>query len=206
MNLHRQTNERGFTLVEVLIALFIFSLISVGATTALTSSLRGQAQMSERLDDISDLDTMRGLIKSDMASLTLQQRRDPFGGYEPYVLQADGQVLFDFTRSGRSNPLGDPRGDLQHITYLFEDGALIRRSFAQMNPAPQSTYVDRVLLNGLSKLDLGFLTFASDLGLTTERDDVRLAADQPSDFLNVLKLDMEFETGETLTQYFEVGS
>jgi len=31
--------ERGFTLVEVLIALFIFSLISVGATTALTSPM-----------------------------------------------------------------------------------------------------------------------------------------------------------------------
>lgn len=206
MSARIKTNELGFTLVEVLIALFIFSIISVGATTALMSSLRGQAQMSDRLDDISELETMRGLIKSDMASLELYQRRDAYGGFEPYVIQADGQVLFDFTRSGRSNPLGDPRGDLQHITYLFEDGNLIRRSFSHINPAPQSSYIDRVLLTGLSKVDLGFLTFASDLGLTIEQNDVRLAAGQPSDFLNALKLDMEFDTGETLTQFFEVGT
>jgi len=87
--------QRGFTLVEVLIALFIFSLISVGATSALTSSLRGQTQMQERLDEISDLENMRALVRGDMASVILRTRREPYGNIEPYVMQSGGETLLD---------------------------------------------------------------------------------------------------------------
>lgn len=200
-----QKREYGFTLVEVLIALFIFSLISVGATTALTSSLRGQAQMQERLGEISELETMRALIRSDMASLTLRQRREAYGNIEPYVLRADGQELLDFTRTGRSNPMSEPRGDLQRITYRFEDGNFIRRSFSQVNPAPQSGYVDRILLSELTRVDLDFEYFDSKLNLDITLRDVRLEPGRPAPNLKVLKVDIEFQQGETLTQYFELS-
>lgn len=206
MNTPARKTEHGFTLVEVLIALFIFSLISVGATTALTSSLRGQTQMEERLEDISSLESLRSLIRSDMANLILRQNRDALGGVEPFVLRADQQALLEFTRAGRSNPMGEPRGDLQRVSYHFEDGQLIRRSFSHVNPAPQSAYSDRVLLSDISRVDVGFETFNASLGLSSILNDVRLEADQPSDFLKSLKVDIEFETGETLTQYFEVGT
>ena len=39
-------NQRGFTLVEVLVSLFIFSIISIGATIALTQSLKTKEQLA----------------------------------------------------------------------------------------------------------------------------------------------------------------
>lgn len=206
MSARSHENEHGFTLVEVLIALFIFSLISVGATSALTASLRGQNQMEERLEEISSLETMRGILRGDMANLHFRQVRDAYGGNEPYVLRADQQDLLLFTRSGRSNPLGDPRGDLQRVSYHFENGNFIRRSFAQVDPAPQSGYTDRILLSGLSRVNIGFERFVATLGITSTLDNVRLEAGQSADFLNALKVEIEYETGETLTQFFEVKS
>lgn len=199
---HKQS---GFTLIEVLIALFIFSLISVGATSALTSSLRGQNQMQQRLEGISEIENMRALIRGDMASLILQPRREAYGNSEPYVLRADGQVLLDFTRTGRSNPMDDARGDLQRVIYVVEDGHFIRRSFSQFSPAPQSGQIDRVLLSSISRSELDFVYVPSEFSLEVALPDIRLEAGQPADKLKAIKLDLEFETGGTLTQYFEVG-
>ena len=101
-----QRGQAGFTLIEVLIAMFIFSLISVGATSALTSSLRGKAVMNERLDAISEIETARAIMRSDFAHIQLRQTRDAYGGVSPYGLSGGIEELINFTRSGRMNPGG----------------------------------------------------------------------------------------------------
>ena len=204
------TNQRGFTLVEVLIALFIFSLISVGATSALTSSLRGQAQMEDRLGEISNLENMRALMRSDMASLTLRERREAYGNVEPYVLQSGGEILLDFTRTGRSNPAGEPRGDLQRAAYLFKGGHLIRRSYAQINPAPQSGYVDRILVKNVADAKMQLVTYNPALSVESYIEGYALQIEKSeTDNINkakgALRLLLTLENGDTLTQYFELG-
>lgn len=210
MSLRQSHAEDGFTLVEVLIALFIFSLISVGATSALTASLRGQAQMEERLGEVSNLENMRALMRSDMASLILRERREPYGNVEPYVLQSGGDVLLDFTRTGRSNPAAQPRGDLQRAAYLFKDGQLVRRSYAQINPAPQSGHIDRVLVENVADAKMQLVTFNSALSVETYVEGYALQIEKSEiDRLikakTALRLLLTFENGDTLTQYFELG-
>ncbi len=194
----------GFTLVEVLIALFIFAIISVGATSALTASLRGKTQMNTHLQQVSKLENMRALLRSDMASIALVQRREPYGNPEPYILKSSGDMLLDFTRTGRSNPGGlSKRGELQHVAYVFEQGQLIRRSFSQINPAPQSGHIDRVLMEGLARAELQFFSHTNGYGLYLEQ--ISLQPEQPTNLLRAVKLELELDTGETLTQYFELS-
>ena len=198
--------QRGFTLVEVLIALFIFSLISVGATSALTSSLRGQTQMQERLDEISDLENMRALVRGDMASVILRTRREPYGNIEPYVMQSGGETLLDFTRTGRSNPMGDPRGDLQRIAYLFQDGQFIRRSYSQVNPAPQSGHIDRILMSDIAEAKLQLVSYNSALSIESSLEGYALQIEKTDKVEGAIKLTLVLENEQTLTQYFEIGS
>lgn len=210
MILRHTKYERGFTLVEVLIALFIFSLISVGATSALTSSLRGQAQMEERLEAISGIENMRALLRADMASIILRERREPYGNIEPYVLQSGGETLLDFTRTGRSNPMGEPRGDLQRAAYIFKDNRLIRRSYAQINPAPQSGYTDRLLLNGVADAKMQLVTFNPALSVETYLEGYALQIEKAdvshtNKAEGAIRLILTLENGDSLTQYFELG-
>jgi general secretion pathway protein J len=208
----------GFTLVEVLIALFIFSLISVGATSALTSSLRSKAQMDTKLTEIAKIDSLRALVRADMASLVLRKRRGIYGGEEPEALKAGGEALLSFTRSGRSNPGGnDPRGDLQRVEYLFQGKQLIRRSYARVNPAPQTPFTDRVLMDGLKTASLSALGYFSASGAQAAEIELtrfavppggpmQIASAQGTLEIGAIKLTLIFENGDSLTQLFELPS
>jgi len=152
--------ESGFTLVEVLISLFIFSLISVGTMTALTQSLRGKDRLAASMEEINQLNAARAIIRSDMAALTLRISRDELGGINPYVLTTDGEALLSFTRRGKQNPSGiEKRGDLERVEYHFENDAFIRRSYAHENPAQEATSFDRVLIDNLQDTKLYAVTY-----------------------------------------------
>ena len=151
-------SDRGFTLVEVLVSLFIFSLISLGTMSAMTAALSGKAQLGEATDRINEIEMARALMKSDLASLTLYPSHDPYGNRNLYLISGGVDSLLTFTRTGRDNPGGlEPRGDLQRVSYLLEGGNFIRRTLPQINPVPQTQPIDRVLISGVSLARVDFL-------------------------------------------------
>ena len=167
--------EAGFTLVEVLISLFIFSLITAGTMTALTQSIRGKDRLAVSMEELNELNAARAIIKADMSTLTLRPSRDELGGLNPYVLTTDGEALLSFTRRGRENPSGiEARGDLERVEYHFEDGALIRRSYAHENPAQLPTKFDRTLLDDLKAVDVSAIGYGD--GRVINLEDFRIAA------------------------------
>ena len=60
-------SQRGFTLIEVLVSLFIFSIISIGASTALTQSLKTKEQLASVMDELSEINIARTIIKNDIS-------------------------------------------------------------------------------------------------------------------------------------------
>ncbi|NJM51807.1 MAG: prepilin-type N-terminal cleavage/methylation domain-containing protein [Sphingomonadales bacterium] len=65
---HRRPYQyNGFTLVELLVALFIFSLISLAGLTLLRSSADGQVAIKNRLAQHSDLVRTANLLEADLA-------------------------------------------------------------------------------------------------------------------------------------------
>ena len=212
-----ERKQSGFTLIEVLIAMFIFSLISVGATSALTSSLRGKAQMNERLSAISEIESARAIMRSDFSQIQLRQTRDPYGGLTPYLLSGGIEDLINFTRSGRINPGGlEERSEFQRVTYLFEEGNLIRRTLNQNNPAPQTESRDRILLSDLQAADMTFLVAAQQQSVAAgasydlaqdsfPKDTLLISPGQVTELPTRIMLELQFENGDELTQYFEVA-
>ena len=206
MFLKNSRKTAGFTLVEMLIALFIFSLISAGTMTALTGAISARGQVKQRLAEIGDVEVMRALIKSDMRHMILRENRDSFGAAEPLVLTGGyDDNLLTFTRSGRTNPGGlQKRGDVQRVSYIFEGGELIRRALPSENPAQIGEPIDRVLMRNLIDIDIEFIKNArTETFLAVKVADMALAADNPP--VELIRLRAEFKSGDILDQYFEVG-
>ncbi len=200
---HRQA---GFTLVEVLISLFIFALISVGTMMALTQSLEGKGRLRNAVTEINELNAARAIIRADITRLTLRPMRDELGGIMPYVLTTDGDALLTFTRRGAENPGGlEARGDLQRVEYHFENGNLIRRTLAHENPAQSPKTFDRILLDDLQDVKLRTMLYILDSFV--EMNGLRL---KPSAATNqkpkAVLLETTDDKGEVTRHIFELGT
>lgn len=152
-------NDSGFTLIEMLVSLFIFSLISAGTMAAMSSSLNMRERVNAGIDDLTQLQAARAIMRADFERISLRKRRDILGSFEPYVITTDGDALISFTRLGRENPGGlEPRGDAERVEYYFRDNALIRQSWPTANPNVSSEPRETILLNGLSSVSVEFLS------------------------------------------------
>ena len=204
MRAHRH-NDAGFTLVEVLISLFIFALISVGTMTALTQSLQGKDRLEGSMDKLNQLTAARAIMRADMSKLTLRQSRDELGGLNPYVLTTDGEALLSFTRRGHQNPSGlEQRGDLERVEYHFENGALIRRSYAHENPAQLAKTYDRILFDGLRNVKIRGMFYESNFIKGT--DALRLqAGSSDKRKMSAILFEITDSYGDLTNHFFEIN-
>ncbi len=160
------TSDAGFTLVEVLVSLFIFSLISVAGFIALSATLDARERSEARLDEIAPLVAMRRLMADDIAAITPRTNRDGLGGIIRTEEVAYTPGTLPLTRRARPNPGGEAaRGDLQRIEWRVQDGQLIRAFLPHENPALVEPPRDRVVLDGVESMRVEVL-FASGRRIT----------------------------------------
>ena len=169
-------NQRGFTLVEVLVSLFIFSIISIGATIALTQSLKTKEQLASAMDELSELNIARTIIKNDMSAITLRASRDQLGDKRPYSLFSDSTVLLSFTRRGLENPGGlEKRGDLERVNYVFEEDSLIRISYEHENPGQMPSTYRLVLLKNIEDIKIKGIKYENNSMIKVNNSDIRFS-------------------------------
>lgn len=152
-------NEDGFTLIEMLVSLFIFSLISAGTMTIMGSTIAVRDRVNQGMDALNRIQASRAIMRTDFERISLRARRDILGSFEPYVLTTDGESLINFTRLGRENPGGlEARGDAERVAYLFRDEKLIRQSWTTANPDVSTKPRETVLFDDLVSARIEFLS------------------------------------------------
>ena len=134
-----RTSEAGFTLVELLVALAIFALMSVAGVTLLRSATDTQLAVKDRLEVLSRGNRLYNALEGDLAQAVKRPVRDLAGQAVPAFIQSDPAVagsLFGFVRAGWSNFDESPRAGLQRISYTLDGGALKRVSWPMLDGAP----------------------------------------------------------------------
>ena len=154
-----QRTARGFTLLELLVAMFITALMLALGYGALTEVIRQRASVSDQQQQLAQLQRAVRTIVQDFAQLSARPVRDVLGrGVEP-ALRADrrGTELVALTRGGRIIPPGTQQPTLQRIEYELRDQALVRRVWPALERTQSSTPRQRVLLQGVRSVELRFL-------------------------------------------------
>jgi len=156
-------SESGFTLVEILVALLVMSILAAAGTAMLVQTLAARDQIAERTEAVKALELSRALLKSDLGQAAMRPTRSAFGGAGGLFFDGgvtadgDGDRLIAFVRRGWENPGAiERRSSLQTVIYSLEDGALIR--LTRTRPDPYQTTPERrqVLLEGVSEARVEF--------------------------------------------------
>lgn len=160
---YSQCNERGFTLLEVLIAIAIFSVISMASFSIFQTVLNSDTVTKERTDRINELQRGFLIIERDMIQIARRSMRlngeAPLGAF----LHTDnesfssGEKGIAFVRNGWTNPgLLLPRSDMQSVAYRLNDNVLERLHFNFVDAVLGEEPKVRPLITQVEKLDFEF--------------------------------------------------
>lgn len=149
---------RGFTLLELLIAIAIFALLGLGTYRMLDSVL--QTDKVTRAHELQLRELVRGMaaFERDLLQVLPRAVRDPFGDPRAALLgeAADSPVL-ELTRNGWRNPLGQPRSSLQRVRWQLSGEQWQRHYWAVLDQAQDSQPQVQQALDGVTQLQLRYL-------------------------------------------------
>ncbi len=139
--------EAGFTLVELVVALFVFGLLAAAGVALLSFSVRAQGAAGDRLDEIAAIRRVSAIMTADLAQAAPRVSRAPSGAVQVAFFGSSGgsrQLALAFIRRGWENPYGAPRASLQKVQYRLVDDRLERRTAPMLDgaePGPPATII-----------------------------------------------------------------
>jgi len=160
---NRLSRVKGFTLLEVLIAIAIFSVISLASFTIFDTVLTGEESSKQRTERLNEL--QRGFLVIERDLLQIARRTVRVNGEAPLTgflhtdsnsFLSDNQAI-GFVRNGWTNPgLLLPRSDMQSVAYQLNDEVLERVHFNFVDPVMGEEPKVRPLISGVSELKFDF--------------------------------------------------
>lgn len=150
--------QSGFTLLEIIIAVGIFAVVSALAYGGLNTILRSSEKTEEASKQLESLQLAMSVIQQDLSQITDRPIRNEYGEKEGAVVSPGtfGRLI-SFTRRGWKNPAERPRSTLQRVAYLLEDNQLIREYWPQLDAAPGVETIKLPLLEGVTEIKFRFL-------------------------------------------------
>ena len=138
---------RGFTLIEVMLAIAITAFVALLAYNGLSASITAAEQHQQQAQQLADIQLPLTVMERDIRHAVNRPIKDEYG---ETVTALSGGALNDYllilTRRGWDNPRALPRGELQRVRYILENDELWRESWSVLDRMSEEGGQQRTLL------------------------------------------------------------
>ena len=157
MNVYFQ-HGKGFTLLELLVALAIFSMLSMMAYGGLQTVIETRKSSQFSSERLSQVQLAVLSITNDLRQAVLRKIRDKQGDYL-FAMQSDvnGDNQLEWSRLGYRNPARLKRSHVQRVAYLNKEQKIYRMTWPVLDRAQDTTPQHREILNNVVSMEWRFL-------------------------------------------------
>jgi len=153
---HTTHGQSGVTLLELLVVVAVFSIMSAAAYSSLQSSLKAEENFEASMQELEAVQMSLALFERDIMQLSPRPIRDAYGDSEPAIVLLDGQELF-FTRGGNFSSLKLNRTELTRVAWSLRDEQLIRSTWRRLDSTQGDRPLSAPLLSNVSRLQIRVL-------------------------------------------------
>jgi len=146
---------KGFTLIEVLVAMAVFGVLTILAYMSLGQTLLSAEMLTERMDRLQSIQRTMRYLSNDLGTASPRPVRSELGdSYLPAVMvSASNDFALAVTHGGWGNPAGLPRSTQQRSVYLLEDGKLFRIYYNVLDSTYSNNAISTEILDGVESLE-----------------------------------------------------
>jgi general secretion pathway protein J len=151
--------ERGFTLIELMVAIAILAVIAVIGLTGLSRIIDSAQIAREHADRWQRIQLALRIVAQDLAQVHPRLTRDELGDATKGSFIASPIETYDleFSRGGWANPVGLARGTVLRVAYNLEEDGLVRYYWPVMDRTLANTPFRTVLVDGVELLEMTFI-------------------------------------------------
>lgn len=152
------SGARGFTLIEVLIAVTVFAVLATAVYVSLNTLSDAALTQAQRSAELADLQRGLARLDADLRQLASRPVRAADGELAPALLGSSFRL--EATRAGWANPQAQPRSDLQRFGWQLNSDSLSRISWPVTDRAAGVSPNRESVLGDIEALEFAFLNAA----------------------------------------------
>lgn len=147
---------RGFTLIEILIALTVFAIMATITSSTLYYAFNTRTRVNAQADRLNEIQMAVSIAQQDITQIISRGIRGNEMRLFPVLV---GQKHYlEFTRGGYQNPSNsEKRSTLKRVGWVCVDGNLVRRTWTSLDPVDRNIYHDKLLLRDLKSCHFNYL-------------------------------------------------
>ena len=147
---------RGFSLIELLVALAVFAALAAAAYGGLAQIAATRGALARQQDRFAEVVRAISMLERDLRqAISRPVRGNGRGEYLPALAGTGDRI--ELTRIGFANPLAEPRSNLERVAYAVDAHRLMRGRYVALDRAPDAGPAATAVLGNTQGLSLRYL-------------------------------------------------
>lgn len=195
----QRKKNRGFTLIEIVVAVAIFAVISGIVFPALLQFLDMRERVVEKNIEVVGLQKTFLFLAKDLRYAANRLSKDEYGDLGKTTFNIGGDSLLDFTAVYPDFSL-QGQGVPRRVQWQLEDNVLMRVQYPVMDPSSDTRRLEQPLLDSVEDIDIQVYE------VTDGRSSVNDKWQEVQRLPNMIEIELTLETGIKYRRVFNMAS